>query len=117
MPFSYRWKHRGIDLRYILLGTIAFFIGPAFEFISIKGVRGGKQIVGLSSLVLLGYAIRGLWLQPEEFSVPVWLAALSWVLLAVAATLLIYSLCIEIPFGQTYHSEVDPFVKTTNRPK
>ena len=104
MPFFYRWKHGGINLSYILLGTITFLIGPVFEFISIKGVRGGKQIIGLTSLALLGYAVRGVCLHPEKFSIPIGVTAFAWLLLAASSMLLLYSLCIEIPFVQTYHS-------------
>lgn len=104
MPFFYRWKHGGINLSYLLMGSITFLIGPAFEFISIKGVRGGKQILGLTSLAFLGYAVRGVCLHPEKFSIPAGVAAFSWLLLAASAMLLLYSLCIEIPFVQTYHS-------------
>jgi len=91
-------------LVYLLLGTIAFIIGPAFEFISIKGVRVGKQVLSLSSLALLGYSIRGVHMHPERFFIPTWAAIVSWMLVVAATMLLFYSLCIEIPFVQTYHS-------------
>jgi len=104
MPFFYRWKHGGINLSYLLLGTITFLIAPAFEFISIKGIRGGKQILGLTSLALLGYAVRGACLYPEKFSLPAGVAAFAWLLLAASTVLLRYSLCIGIPFVHTYHS-------------
>ena len=103
MPFFWLWKHGGINLSYLLLGTITFLIGPAFEFISIKGIRSGKQILGLTSLALLGYAVRGVCLHPKMFSIPAGVAAFAWLLLAASAMVLLYSLCIEIPFVQTYH--------------
>ncbi len=104
MPFIDRWKHGGTNLGSILLGVLAFLLGPTFELVSIKGMRFGKQIIALTALVLLGCAARGVCLYPGRFTVPAWTAVLSWLLLAASAVLLVYSLCIEIPFVQTYHS-------------
>ena len=91
-------------MQYILLGLVAFLLAPAFEFVSIKGVRGGKQIIGLASLVLWGLAIRGVCRHPHRLSVSTWLVILAWITLVLSAMLLFYSLFVEIPFKRTYHS-------------
>jgi protein-S-isoprenylcysteine O-methyltransferase Ste14 len=91
-------------LQHIVMGLMAFLLAPAFELVSIKGVRGGKQIIGLASLGLWGLAIRGVCADPRRFAVSTWLSVLAWITLVLSAMLLFYSLFIEIPFKQTYHS-------------
>jgi protein-S-isoprenylcysteine O-methyltransferase Ste14 len=91
-------------VEHVLLGILAFLILPVFEFVSIKGMRGGKQIVSVLSLGLLGYAMRGVLLHPDRIAAPSWVQTLAWLLLIPSVMLLVFSLCIEIPFVQTYHS-------------
>ena len=91
-------------MQHIVLGLLAFLLAPAFELVSIKGVRGGKQIIGLASLALWGLAIRGVCADPRRFAVSTWLIVIAWITLVISAALLFYSLFIEIPFKLTYHS-------------
>ena len=90
-------------MRYILVGLVAFLLAPAFEIVSIKGVRGGKQIVGLILLILWGVAICGVCADPRRLSMTTWVVIPAWITLVLASVLLVYSLLIELPFRSTYH--------------
>ena len=91
-------------MQYTILGLVAFLLAPTFELVSIKGVRGGKQIIALASLASWGIAIHGVCTHPHRFSVGLSLVVLAWIILVLSGILFFYSLFVEIPFKQTYHS-------------
>lgn len=99
---------------HILLGVLAFLIAFFFDLAAIKHIPYLKQIIGLASVSLFGYSLLAVCLAPVKLRLPDWLSYLGWPLLLGSASLLAYSLFLEIPFRQTYAADGvgDKLVKT-----
>ncbi len=87
---------------YILLGVLGFVAGYGFELASVKGKASLKPLLAAAAAGLLTYSTVMVCLQSERFWLPPWLQALGWVLLPISASLLVYSLFLELPFSSTY---------------
>jgi protein-S-isoprenylcysteine O-methyltransferase Ste14 len=90
------------DWGIVLLGALGFLTALGVDVAALAGLRRGKQLVGLLSAGLMGYAlVRAAPAQPK-LALPAALAWLGWPLLLAATALLVYSLFLEIPFRRTY---------------
>ena len=83
-------------------GVFAFLVAYLFDWASLKGLPGGKQVLIAVVLALHGYALYAAVWAVERFTLPAALTWLGWVLLPLSAFLLIYSLFLEIPFTAAY---------------
>lgn len=90
------------EMAYIASGVVAFIIAGFFDLAALRGWRYVKQIVGLATILVTGYACWGLLRTSARLPLSAPLTWLGWPLLVVAMCLLVYSLFIEIPFRQTY---------------
>ncbi len=57
---------------------------------------------GGTALVIFVLVMAGLW--PDRLSLPAWVGGMGWVLLAISAVLLAYSIFFSLPFRKTYVS-------------
>ncbi len=89
-------------MNYILVGALAFLVAPLFELLSIRRVRWLKQLAGLASLGMIVCAIVMTAMSEPKLGLPSWAAIPGWVLVAVSAFLLVYSLVINLPWRKTY---------------
>jgi protein-S-isoprenylcysteine O-methyltransferase Ste14 len=89
-------------MAYIALGVVAVIIAGFFDVAALKGWRYAKQIIGLATILVWGYACWQLLCTSPRFSLPAPLTWLGWLLLVMSVLLVIYSLFIDIPFHQTY---------------
>lgn len=87
---------------YIALGVVGFVIAGFFDLAALRGWGHLKQVIGLAILSLWGYVFFSLMRVSPRFRLSAPLIWLGWLLLIIAALLLIYSLFIEISFRQTY---------------
>lgn len=83
-------------------GVFAFLVAYLFDWASLKGLPGGKQVLIAVVLALHGYALYAAVWAVERFTLPTALTWLGWVLLPLSAFLLIYSWIIELPASNTY---------------
>ena len=88
----------------VLIGVVGFLIAYFFDWVSLKRISGGKQIIGFLFIALEGYALFLACWQVSRFWLPVGVVALGWSLLPISVALFIYSLFIEIPFVKTYRA-------------
>ncbi|MBI2865897.1 MAG: hypothetical protein HYX99_00855 [Chloroflexi bacterium] len=90
-------------MAYILLGAIGFVIGYLLELLPRERAPWARTVAGALSLGLLGFSLAMVSLQGSRFPpLPIWLWGLGGVLLPVAASLLAYSLFVELPLRSTY---------------
>ncbi|MFC2024109.1 DUF1295 domain-containing protein [Chloroflexota bacterium] len=87
---------------YIIFGAIGFTLCHLFDLVSLKRVPGLKPVVWVIGCGLLVYSLVMIYLTPGELLFPKWLIGLGWGILGLSATLLIYSLFINLPFRKTY---------------
>ncbi len=92
------WQKMG----YVALGVAAFVMAGLIDLAALHGWRHFKQALGVGAVLLWGYALYGLVHTSTRFWLPRPLVWAGWLLFIVAASLFIYSVFIEIPFGQTY---------------
>ena len=88
----------------LIAGVIAFLVACLWDWASIKGFPGGKQVIAFLVLALHGYALyAACWgVGVVRFSIPPFLSGLGWFLAAISAILLIYSWFIELSSTKTY---------------
>ena len=101
-------------MEHISLGVLAFLVAFFFDLAALKRIPYLKQIIGLASVSLFGYSLFAVCLAPAKLRLPDWLPWVSWPLLFISFSLLVYSLFLEIPFQQTYAADGvgDRLVKT-----
>lgn len=87
---------------YILLGCLALLIAFFFDLAALKGIAYLKQGIGLTCVLLFGFALVMVCLKSDKFLLPGGLSLIGWPLLALSLFLLIYSLFLELPFRDTY---------------
>ena len=86
----------------LLVGVAGFIIAYFFDWVSLRRIRGAKQIVGFLFIALEGYALFLACWGARQFSLPVGVVVLGWVLLPTSVALIIYSVLIEVPLVKTY---------------
>jgi protein-S-isoprenylcysteine O-methyltransferase Ste14 len=86
----------------VLAGAASFLIAFTFDIFAIKGVRGIKPIVVFLVVDLHAYAIYAACWGVSRFEAPGYISLFGWATLPIWGLLLLYSLAIEIPPGQTY---------------
>ena len=101
-------------MAYIGLGALAFLIAGLFDLAALRRIPYLKQGSGAIAVLLFTYALAAAALHPDKLPLPGWLSAAGWLLAALFAFLLVYSLFLEIPFGPTYAADGagDELVKT-----
>jgi protein-S-isoprenylcysteine O-methyltransferase Ste14 len=87
---------------YIALGVLAFIIAGFFDVAALRGWRYVKQVAGLGTILVWGYACWRLLRVSPRFPFPVAVAWLGWPLLVISVLLIIYSLFVDVPFHETY---------------
>ncbi|MBA7684139.1 hypothetical protein ES703_92529 [subsurface metagenome] len=86
----------------VLVGVVGFIIAYFFDWVSLKRIPGGKQIIGFLFIALEGYALFLACWEVSRFWLPVGVVTLGWLFLPISVALFIYSLFIEIPLAKTY---------------
>ena len=87
----------------LIAGVVGFLIAYLWDWISIKGIQGGKQVIAFLVIAIHGFALyAAIWVYVGRFALPVALSWVGWFLLPVSVILLCYSLWIELPFARTY---------------
>jgi protein-S-isoprenylcysteine O-methyltransferase Ste14 len=89
-------------MNYILLGAAGFLLMHLLDFASLKKLPLVKPALALSGTALVVYASAMAAVNGERFELPLSLTLIGWVLLAVSACLMVYSLYVVLPFGKTY---------------
>ena len=79
-------------MAYIVIGVCGILMAYLFDVVSIKGIPGAKQSIGIVVVALLVYATVMVCLESEKLVLPVWLTWVGWALLIVSLSLFIYSL-------------------------
>ena len=90
------------DWGIVLLGALGYLTALGVDVAALAGLGRGKQLAGLLSAGLMGYALMRAALAQSKLALPAILAWVGWPLLLVATALLVYSLFLEIPFRRTY---------------
>ena len=86
----------------VLLGGLGFGIGYLFELASWRGITWAKPILGGLSGALLVSSLALAALTGDKLELPGWLQTMGWGILVASATLLVWSLFLELPFRATY---------------
>jgi protein-S-isoprenylcysteine O-methyltransferase Ste14 len=89
-------------MNYILLGAAGFLLMHLLDLASLKKLPLVKPALALSGTALVVYASAMAAVSGERFELPLSLTLIGWVLLAVSACLMVYSLYVVLPFGKTY---------------
>ncbi|MBI4288763.1 MAG: hypothetical protein HY671_10095 [Chloroflexi bacterium] len=84
------------------VGAIGFLIAFSLDLVSLKRVPVLKPIIIATVVAMQLYALYGVSVGVERFSLPAWLPPLGWALAPVGFCLLVYSIFIEIPFLASY---------------
>jgi protein-S-isoprenylcysteine O-methyltransferase Ste14 len=87
---------------YIVVGIICFLFAYIFDWASLKQFWKLRPFAGILTVALIGYATIMVCITPAKLDLPLFVLPLGIVILTIAASLLIYSLFIEIPFRATY---------------
>lgn len=86
----------------VLAGVASFLVAFTFDIFAIKSVRGVKPMVVFLVVALHAYAIYAACWGVSRFEVPGYVSLLGWATLPIWGLLLLYSLVLELPPGQTY---------------
>ena len=86
----------------VIAGVFAFLIAYLFDWVSMRKIPGGKQVIALFVVGLHSYALVAAYWGVSRFSLPSAFSVLGWFLLPFSLLLLLYSLFLELPLAQTY---------------
>ena len=86
----------------VLAGVASFLVAFTFDIFAIKGVRGVKPVVVFLVVALHAYAIYAACWGVDRFEIPGYVSLIGWATLPIWSLLLLYSLALELPTGQTY---------------
>ena len=89
-------------MNYILLGAAGFLLMHLLDLASLKTLPLVKPALALSGTSLVAGSAVMVAISGERFSMPLSLALLGWVLLAVSLVLMVRSLYVTLPFAKTY---------------
>ncbi|MFH1382826.1 MAG: methyltransferase [Chloroflexota bacterium] len=89
---------------YIAIGCLSFVVLHFFDFFALRKTPAAKPLTWIFGSGLLIYAVVIVSLSPEKIPLPVWSVWLGWILFAVSAFLLFYSLFVNLPLYKTYLS-------------
>ncbi len=87
---------------YIVLGGLGFLVIHLLDIVSIKRIPRVKPLTWLAGNGLVVFSTIMLCLSPDKLALAAWTTWLGWGLLPISLFMLIYSLCINLPFGKTY---------------
>ena len=90
---------------WLTIGIIGFGIGLLIEIVPRSRQGTFRPLLWATSfaIILMPMALAALF--TERYSSSPWLTTLGWVMLATGATLMAYTLLLELPFGQTFLKE------------
>ena len=89
-------------MNYVAIGILGFLVGYLSDWAALKGIRGAKPVLTVTSYTLIVYSLVMLCLASDRISLPLWLTFLGVVTLGLSCFLLVYALFINLPFRRTY---------------
>jgi protein-S-isoprenylcysteine O-methyltransferase Ste14 len=87
---------------YIAIGGLGFLVIHLFDIFCLKRIPVAKPASWLVGGGLIIYSLIMISLAPGKLSLPAWSTGIGGGLLLIAASLLAYSLFINLPFRKTY---------------
>ena len=87
---------------YILVGSLGFLSGYAFEVVSGKRLPGARPVLFAIASGLLLFSMVMVCLTSERFWLPTWAIVFGWILLPVSSLLFLRTLFFDLPFRGTY---------------
>ena len=89
-------------MAYVLAGAAGFLVLLLFDWADSRGLRKGKPLIMIGAWALFLFAFIAILKSPDRFFVPRALRIIAGVPAILFFLLFLYSLLLEIPFGQTY---------------
>ena len=89
-------------MNYILLGAAGFLVMHFLDFVSMKKVPYFKPMFSLFGTALIVVAATMVATNGGQFGLASWVSAAGWMILVLAAGLMVYSLYFALPLGKTY---------------
>jgi protein-S-isoprenylcysteine O-methyltransferase Ste14 len=89
-------------MKYIFIGAIGFLFILLFDIYTLRGDGLKRKVLGLLGVVLIAYSAIMATIVSEKIAIPSPLRIAAWIVWAVTAFLLVYSLFLELPFKKTY---------------
>ena len=86
----------------LVLGAASFLLVFWVDVVSLRGMRFLKPVLWVASIALFVSGLVLAVLEPGRFELPAPVNGVGWVLAALSAALLAYSLFFEIPFATAY---------------
>lgn len=86
----------------VVLGALGLFVVHLSDLAAIKRLPLVKPATWIVGGITLLYVVFRSWTSPDKLILPEWATWLGWILLITAASGVVYSLFVNLPFVNTY---------------